>query len=322
MMKIRDLFLFGIIILNGLFLSGQVPVTNIKTFGKNTDTIYVADGHSHMGLKRVDEKLEFSDIHYLKSRYIKSVIFCLPANRGFKGNIYNELPGDFTKIDCLFKKQDYVHQGIRFQFCIEYFHGLGGFTDSTFIFLAEKGIKYITFIDHDSFKLFDDDKLSKKGIVLIEQLNKAGISIDISHINEKQMQAVIQQSELPVIASHSGVRNVTNESYNLSDSVIKSITEKGGLIMITFNKNGLIKKDSNARGVNVFCEHINYVVQLSGKEHVAIGTDLQANGKYIPDDMKAENVNNLVKRKLNQLGYSQAEIEQIFYKNLEVFFNH
>jgi membrane dipeptidase len=74
--------------------------------------------------------------------------------------------------------------------------------------------------------------INDRGRLLIAEMNRLGIVIDITHATEAAQQQIIQASRAPVVASHVGMRAVCNNPGNLSDDVLRALASKGGLVGI------------------------------------------------------------------------------------------
>ena len=118
-----------------------------------------------------------------------------------------------------------------------------------------------------------DTGLTSLGKRYIQELNKQGILIDVSHASPKTVDDVLNLSNSPIIASHSCVKSICEHRRNLTDEQIKGIAKNGGVVGITFYKSFLNNK-SKADAADV-AKHIDYVVNMVGIEHVGIGTDFQ-----------------------------------------------
>lgn len=295
----------------------------ISKIGIGQNDILLIDGHSHMGLRCKDNSIELSDTTFLKRKSIGNIFYSLPANKSFTNNLYEELFKEFNMLDSLFVNSEAKQKksDLCFNFCIEYFNGLGGYNENTFIKLSEYGIKYFCLIDHKDFKIFNDGSLTNQGIDLIQKLNETNITIDITHLEEKEMLVVINSSKKPVIASHTCAKGIAELPYNISDKVIEQVAINKGLILVSFNRNGLFTNDEEPKdGVKRFCDHIDYIVKQVGIEYIGIGKDLQAEGKYVPADLRQSNSIREIEIELKRMGYNCSEIEQILNKNLTKFF--
>jgi len=104
-----------------------------------------------------------------------------------------------------------------------------------------KGVRYIT-LCHSSNNDICDSSTDKKGPEhnglsvfgkeVVKEMNRLGMMIDVSHISDKSFYDVIEQSQAPVIASHSSVRTIAHHNRNMTDDMIKALAAKGGVIQI------------------------------------------------------------------------------------------
>ncbi|MBL6963364.1 MAG: membrane dipeptidase [Bacteroidetes bacterium] len=117
-----------------------------------------------------------------------------------------------------------------------------------------------------------DSGLSKKGKDLVKKMNNYHLILDLAHISEKSFFQVIDLFDQPVTVSHSNVKKLSNHYRNLTDEQIKLIAAKKGVIGINFL--GLFV-DLEIQKVNVdrLIDHILYIADLVGIEHVGLGPD-------------------------------------------------
>ncbi len=74
--------------------------------------------------------------------------------------------------------------------------------------------------------------LSDIGRDLIASMNRLGIMVDISHTSKESTLEAVEMSQVPVIASHSGVKALFDHPRNLTDEEIKAIAERDGVIQL------------------------------------------------------------------------------------------
>ena len=187
-------------------------------------------------------------------------------------------------------------------------------------------MQYITLVNTEYDRLFttsnDISVLSKFGKEVIDKMNEIGISIDISHMSEEDMLEVITYSKSPVIASHSSGAEISLSEDNLSNKVLYQLKENRGLVLLSFRQNRLFNTDDKIEdGVEKFIDHVDYLKSIIGINKIGIGTDIQANGKYMASGLSHEQTFQNIANALSKRGYTQAEIEKIFYKNYLDFVN-
>ncbi|HEX2629783.1 MAG TPA: dipeptidase [Chitinophagaceae bacterium] len=102
------------------------------------------------------------------------------------------------------------------------------------------GLRSVTFA-YQTNGLADgsDDKprhngISNAGKHMVKEMNRLGVIIDMSHISEKAMHAILDITKAPVIFSHSNARALCDVNRNVPDNVLLRLKENKGLIMLTF----------------------------------------------------------------------------------------
>jgi len=117
-----------------------------------------------------------------------------------------------------------------------------------------------------------DCGLSDFGLEVVQEMNRLGVVIDLSHCGDQTMREGIQYSEKPVLISHSNARTLCDSARNIPDDIIKALAEKGGVMGINAFP-GFLRKDGRA-SLKDFLDHIDYVKNLVGVEHVGLGLDI------------------------------------------------
>ncbi len=74
--------------------------------------------------------------------------------------------------------------------------------------------------------------LSLLGIDVVNELNRLGMMIDVSHISDDAFYQVLEHSKVPVIASHSCVRALCDNPRNLTDDMLVKLANNGGVIQM------------------------------------------------------------------------------------------
>jgi membrane dipeptidase len=111
-----------------------------------------------------------------------------------------------------------------------------------------------------------DCGLSRFGIQVVEEMNKLGILIDLSHVGYTTTIEAIEISKEPVVFSHSNVRSLCDHVRNKSDEQIRALAEKGGVIDIASQAH-FLKPYGPIAGATIedYLDHIDYVVKLAGQ---------------------------------------------------------
>jgi membrane dipeptidase len=114
--------------------------------------------------------------------------------------------------------------------------------------------------------------LSSLGKKFVEELNNLDVLIDLSHISEPSFWDVLDIIKKTPIATHSNVRSLCNHGRNLTNAQIEAIAERNGVIGMNFFN---LFIDENKKGVTArrLIDHIDYIVELVGIDHVGLGPD-------------------------------------------------
>ena len=76
--------------------------------------------------------------------------------------------------------------------------------------------------------------LAPFGEEVVREMQRIGMLVDISHTSDETFNAVIKIAKAPVIASHSSSRAIGNNRRNLTDDMLKSLSQNGGIAMVNF----------------------------------------------------------------------------------------
>ncbi|MCA0931918.1 dipeptidase [Lutimonas saemankumensis] len=135
-----------------------------------------------------------------------------------------------------------------------------------------KGARYMS-LAHNGHNQFADSHsgekegewlhngLSDLGKMAIQEMNRLGIMIDLSHPSKEANIQTIQLSKAPVIASHSSARSLSDVSRNLDDEVLMMIKENGGVVQTV-----AVGTFLNAEKFNAFLEASRPVLEEIASE--------------------------------------------------------
>ena len=76
--------------------------------------------------------------------------------------------------------------------------------------------------------------LNNFGREVVREMNRIGMVIDISHVSDEAFFDVLEITQDPVIASHSGCRTLNPHNRNMSDKMLRALGRNGGVIGIVF----------------------------------------------------------------------------------------
>jgi membrane dipeptidase len=117
----------------------------------------------------------------------------------------------------------------------------------------------------------NDIGLSDFGRDLIREMNRVGMIVDCSHSGHRTTMDAMAASTQPCIFSHSNSRALYDHPRNIRDDQIKACAQTGGVIGI--NGVGAFIGEPKQVSLETVVRHIDYVADLVGPEHVALGLD-------------------------------------------------
>ncbi len=77
--------------------------------------------------------------------------------------------------------------------------------------------------------------LTEFGKSVVREMNRIGVMVDISHVADESAWVALEESEAPVIASHSAAHALAPNVRNMKDDMIKAVGASGGVVMVIFN---------------------------------------------------------------------------------------
>jgi membrane dipeptidase len=112
-------------------------------------------------------------------------------------------------------------------------------------------------------------RLTSLGVAAIAEMERLGITLDVSHLSENGFWHLAEVSTRPFIASHSSCYELQPHPRNLHDKQILAIAKSGGFVA----QNAFGGFLSDAPTVSSYIDHVAHAAQLVGSDHVALGMD-------------------------------------------------
>lgn len=165
--------------------------------------------------------------------------------------------------------------------------------------------------------------LTKLGRELLEVLASFNVVLDLSHASEEAFLEMLERYDgAAIIASHSNPRKFCNTDRHLSDSMIRRLAERDGVVGVVlyngFLANGWRRGDRRLP-FTVVLDVIDHICQVTGSAaHVGLGTDFD--GGFGADDLPEglDTVSDLwnLGPALQARGFSAADVEAVLGGNM------
>jgi len=222
------------------------------------------------------------------------------------------------------------------------------------------GVAYLTLTHGRSLAWADSSTdapiaggLSPFGRAVVAEMNRIGMIVDVAHVADTTMAAVLDTSKAPVIASHSDARALADAPRNIPDALLRRIGEGGGVVMVNcypaFLSNEWRAWDAErtayARSVGVVAniygprspapliawdathpaphvtpaivaDHIEHIVSVAGHGAVGFGGDYDGINGTGPEGMAGVDGYPLVLAELVRRGWSDADLAALTSGNI------
>lgn len=150
-------------------------------------------------------------------------------------------------------------------------------------------------------QFLDVEGITEFGLKIIEEMNQIGMMVDLSHSSLNARVLSLQASQSPTIFTAVGASSLCNSPPNVPDSLFKSISENGGLIMVpawpplicewvaelwdSFRAgelslgqlNTMYYSSNKTCTIDDMFKHIDYLVKNLGEDHVGIASNFDLN---------------------------------------------
>ena len=118
----------------------------------------------------------------------------------------------------------------------------------------------------------NDSGITRMGKEVIEEMNRVGLVVDMSHSAEQSTLDAIEISSRPIVVTHANPAFWEPALRNKSDAILKGLGETGGMLGFSMYPHHL--KDKGECSLQSFCEMIARTAELMGVDHIGLGSDL------------------------------------------------
>lgn len=175
--------------------------------------------------------------------------------------------------------------------------------------------------------------LTPLGLEMIQKMEELGMIIDVSHLSDGGFWDVIHHTKAPFVASHSNAAALCNVCRNLTDDMIRALSERGGVIGLNYCTDFLVEPqglddfpgfscgDTEAAStseqisyVKDMVRHARYITNIGGMEVCGLGSDFDGIENAV--EFKDASGMELLFDALKKGGFTEREIDLIFYQNV------
>ena len=181
-----------------------------------------------------------------------------------------------------------------------------------------RGIVYMTLCHNGDNDICDSARgneehggLSDFGREVVQQMNRLGILVDLSHASEKSFYDALELSKVPIVCSHSSARALCDHPRNLTDDQMRALAKADGVAQTTVYQ-GFLRTDGQATIIDAV-EHLCHAAKIMGVEHVGLGTDFDGDGG-VPGLADASEIINFTRHLLRRQ-FSEQDIRLIMGGN-------
>ncbi len=184
----------------------------------------------------------------------------------------------------------------------------------------DKGIRFMTLTWNGKCEVADGcmvekaEGLTEFGKKVVNEMNRVGMIVDVSHLAEKGFWDIVNYSDQPFIATHSNSQTVCPHPRNLSDEAFKEIVKRKGLVGMNFYP--MFINGTTTAIMAELIPHITHFLELGGEDVIALGSDFD--GATMPSDLESVDRIGRLYDKLTQY-YGPEITNKIFFRNCSRF---
>ena len=187
--------------------------------------------------------------------------------------------------------------------------------------LAQDGVRAVTLTWNGENEIGSGHQtehgLSSFGKQVIPQLEKYGILVDVSHLNDAGFADLLEIAQRPFVATHSNARAVAAHKRNLTDEMIREMVRRECLIGLNYFV-AFLRDDRKVESLDSLYRHVAHFLDLGAEHCLALGSDFD--GAELPECLNTPEKAAGIYDYLLGRGLSQEIVSGILYQNAMDFF--
>lgn len=159
--------------------------------------------------------------------------------------------------------------------------------------------------------------LTERGLEFVDCMERMGMIVDVSHLSDAGFYDVLQHTRKPFVASHSNAREMCGCVRNLTDDMIRKLSERGGCMGLNFCADFLETVPAgreNPGTIESVVRHAKHIVRVGGVEVLGLGSDFDGidTNRELPGAQSMERLWDA----LHEAGFTERELDLIFGGNV------
>jgi membrane dipeptidase len=216
------------------------------------------------------------------------------------------------------------------------------------------GVRYLT-LTHSEHTAWADTAtappehggLTEFGEAVVQEMNRLGMMVDLSHVSAETMEDVLRVTRAPVIFSHSSAGGLDPHPRNVPDGVLEQVADNGGVVMVNFGSffitHDVVERVAAGRAeksrleaihpddpeaveqaldrwyelnpmprvtVSDVADHVDHIRSKAGIDHVGLGSDYDG-VKSLPEGLEDVSGFPLLLAELLRRGYSREDVAKV-----------
>lgn len=159
--------------------------------------------------------------------------------------------------------------------------------------------------------------LTEKGREFVTEMEKLGMIPDVSHLSDAGFYDVLAVTKKPFVASHSNARAICPWVRNLTDDMIRKLSERGGVMGLNFCADFLEEVpegQKNPGTIAAVVRHAKHIANVGGIDVLGLGSDFD--GIDTHEELPGAQSMERLWEALKAAGFTEEQLDRIFWKNV------